>query len=218
MIDWVGYMLWGLAFGFALSAPFGPVNIVVLQRTLFGRARHGVVIGLGAALGDAFYAGLAAFGLNFVHDIIDTHVLVLKILGAAIMGGLAVYIWRAHPHMETVDRMRPLKGGVFRSTVACFMITLTNPGVFFGLLAFYTAAGIGDLGADSGHPFMDASGLVLGVFLGAAVWWVCLSGIGLSLRGRINDGLLLRLNRGAAVLIGLFAGAAALSVFFHIPV
>lgn len=200
--------MWGLAFGFVLSAPVGPINIICLRRSLFGRARDGFAIGLGAAAGDAIYAGLAALGLNVVMGWIHTYDMPLKIGGGIIMMVFAVRIWRSHPHLDAT----PQSGGVKRGMLASFVLTLSNPGVFVGFLGLYALAGIGDLGAGDARAHSDAAALVTGVFLGASAWWGTLAGLGRFLRARVNDRLLEMINHVSAGLIALFALVALASV------
>ncbi|NVJ98984.1 MAG: LysE family transporter [Alphaproteobacteria bacterium] len=209
MISEIGYGLWGLAFGFALSAPVGPVNIICLRRSLFGRARDGFLIGAGAAAGDAFYAGLAAIGLNAFLSIIDSYNVALRIVGAAIMLVFAVRIWCSHPHLDRT----PMEGAVKRGMLGALVLTLTNPGVFFGFLGMYTLAGIGDLGAGDNRVHSDAIALIVGVFLGSCLWWLSLVGIGRYLRDKVNDNLLVIINHVSAILIALFALGAVISLF-----
>ena len=208
MISELAYLLWGIAFGFALSAPVGPVNIICLRRSLFGRARDGFVIGLGAAAGDAFYAGLAALGLNAFLSIVDTYSVSLRILGATIMFVFAVRIWRSHPHLDPT----PMEGGVKRGMLGSLVLTLTNPGVFFGFLGMYTLAGIGDLGVGTSRVHSDAMALIAGVFTGSCLWWLVLVGIGRYLRDRVNDNFLVIINHISAALIAFFAVGAIVSL------
>lgn len=209
MIDEIGYLFWGIAFGFALSAPVGPVNIICLQRSLFGRARDGFAIGTGAALGDAFYAGLAALGLKAFLSLISSYDMEMKVFGAVVMFAFALKIWRSHPH---IDR-EPQTGGVKRGMVGALMLTLMNPGIFVGFISMYALAGIGDLGAGSGHPHSDAISLVIGVFAGSCLWWLVLVWIGRYLRDKVNDHLLEIINHISAGVIGLFALGALLSIW-----
>ena len=208
----LSYGLWGVAFGFLLSAPVGPINIICMRRALFGRARDGFLIGLGAAAGDAFYAALAAFGLNAVHKLIESQERALMLLGGLIMSAFAVRIWRSQPHLGDV----PIEGRIKRSMLGAFVLTLTNPGVFVGLLALYALVGIGDLGAGATRAVGDAAALSFGVFFGAATWWAVLACTTQAFRNKFNDGLLIKFNRASAVVIGLFAftalGAALLGL------
>ncbi|UTW57983.1 LysE family transporter [Kordiimonas sp. SCSIO 12603] len=202
MMEPIGYLLWGLGFGIALSAPVGPINIIVLRRALFGKASDGFFIGLGGAFGDAFYAALAAFGLNAIFDMIEEHEMSLKIVGGIIMLVFAYRIWKAHPH---IDRT-PKQGGVKRGMFGSLVLTLTNPGVFLGFVGLYTLAGLGSLGnAESWWLNMNAIMLTSGVFLGAAAWWAILVVMAQKFREKINDKLLVKINHVSAAVIGLFA-------------
>ena len=48
-------LLEGLALGFAIAAPVGPIGILVIHRTLESGRRIGFLSSLGAATADAFY-------------------------------------------------------------------------------------------------------------------------------------------------------------------
>src|SRR3546814_11212670 len=56
----------GLIFGLVLAAPVGPVAVLCVQRTIAEGRLHGLLSGLGAAIGDAFYGAIAAFGISAV--------------------------------------------------------------------------------------------------------------------------------------------------------
>lgn len=212
MVLSLSYGLWGVVFGLMLSAPVGPINILCMRRALFGRARDGFLIGLGAAVGDAFYAALAAFGLNAIYTFIESHEPILMLFGGLIMSGLAVRIWRSQPHLDTA----PVKGHLKRTTVGALVITLANPGIFMGLLALYTLAGIGEMGAGESRAFSDGAALTIGVFVGAALWWAMLAYGTRAFQEKFNDGLLVKINHISAALIGVFAvvtlGAALLGL------
>lgn len=195
------YAFWGLAFGFLLSAPVGPINIICMRRAIFGRAIDGFYIGLGASVGDAFYAALAAFGLNAIFKLIERHETILMVFGGIIMAVFAVRIWMDKPHISC----DPLEGRVKRNAFGALVLTLTNPGVFVGFIGLYTLAGIGDLGAGEGHAFTDAVALTIGVFLGASLWWLLLAWGTRKFKDRFNDQLLLKINHTSAIFIALFA-------------
>ncbi len=167
------------------------------------------MIGIGAAMGDAFYAGLAALGLKAFVSVIHSYDTELRVIGALIMFAFAVHIWRSHPHIDQT----PQEGGVKRGMVGSLILTLTNPGVFLGFLGLYALAGIGDLGRGSGHAHADAIALVSGVFLGSCLWWAGLTGFGRYLRDKVNDKFLVLINHFSAALIGLFAVGTIVSLW-----
>ena len=63
MPDWY-LILNGVLIGIVVAAPIGPVNLICIRRTLAYGRTNGFVSGLGAAIGDAVFATVAAFGLT----------------------------------------------------------------------------------------------------------------------------------------------------------
>ena len=58
--------LTGLAFGLALAMPVGPIGLLCIRRSLDDGFAMGFATGLGAAVADAGYGAVAAFGLTAV--------------------------------------------------------------------------------------------------------------------------------------------------------
>ncbi len=205
MIDLTIYALYGISFGFILSAPVGPVNIICLRRALFGKALDGFLIGVGAAVGDVFYAGLAAFGLKAIFSIIEENSLILKLLGGIVMLVFAYKIWRSHPHLDK----EPITGGVFKGALGALAVTLADPAIFLGFLGLYSLVGIRE-----GQSFSTGTlALLSGVFAGALIWWVTLVLLTRRFRDKVNDSLLEKVNHVSAGIIGLFAISTLLSMF-----
>ena len=59
--------------GFAIAAPVGPVGVMCVRRTLNQGRIAGLVSGLGAALADAVFGVIAAFGVAAVADWMLAH-------------------------------------------------------------------------------------------------------------------------------------------------
>src|ERR1041385_2351693 len=62
----IGIFARGLVIGFAIAAPVGPIGMLVIRRTLAEGRLLGLLTGLGAAVADALYGCVGAFGLTFV--------------------------------------------------------------------------------------------------------------------------------------------------------
>ena len=93
----------------------------------------------------------------------------------------------------------------YSSTLA---LTLTNPATIFSFAAVFTGFGIVELGTD----FASSGILVLGVFLGSALWWFFLSGAVSLLRHRFTPAGLRWLNRLSGTILLAF-GIIALTVW-----
>jgi threonine/homoserine/homoserine lactone efflux protein len=198
------YLFKGLIIGFAMAVPIGPIGILCIRKTLAEGHSRGLIIGLGAATADAFYAGLAAFGLTFVSGVISSQHVWLSLVGGGILVFLGIRTFRA----KRKDSIIPFDTkGLLGSYVSAFVIALTNPLTIFAFVAAFAAFGLGHV-----LTIISASILVLGVFAGACLWFVTLSFVATRFRKQLNSGGLRWVNRISGVLIMVSAVAVFVSL------
>ena len=142
----------GLALGFSLTVPPGPMNALIASRAVRS-LRQGIVTGLGAMSADAVL-GAAIFALS---SGVDLHAVVREVyvLGAVVMGylGIRLLLARGPP--------TPAAAGDARTFSTALGVGLSNP---FQILWWLTA----------GLGFAYLGGLVLlgGLFGAIAIWIV----------------------------------------------
>jgi threonine/homoserine/homoserine lactone efflux protein len=197
----------GLIVGFALAAPVGPIAALCVQRTIARRWIAGFVSGLGAAVADALYGLVAAFGATFVSEfLINEHEWLQRIGGAIlILLGLRLILKRVAPREAPANANanaanangesngRGLTGYFF----ATLVLTLTNPMTFVAFAAIFATMG---LGATRGHSILTLE-LVLGVFAGSALWWTILTGLAHAVRHHFDFRKLTVVNRATGVFV-----------------
>jgi len=162
------------------------------------------VSGLGAATADGLYGAIAAFGLTAVSDVLVRNQTPLRIVGGAFLLGLGGRI------LLTAAR-RPEEAGVktkglIAGYATTFGLTVTNPLTILSFAAVFTG-----LGLVSRHT-AGAGILVLGVFLGSALWWLFLSGVAGLLRHKATDGPMTWINRISGTVIIAFGVLAMASL------
>ncbi|MEX6724068.1 LysE family translocator [Parapedomonas caeni] len=197
----------GMLIGLVAAAPIGPVNIIVIQRTLQKSIRSALALGLGAALGDAVFAAAAAFGLTALKLLMDDHHDLIRVVGGLIMIGFAVVVWRTAPHLDDPVRKIPRARHM---ALATFMMTVTNPATLLWFAATFGSIGFRGIGHESPDALINAAEVVIGVFLGSMLWWLFISGMARWARGWVDDRHLLIFNHVSAVVLLLF-GLAALA-------
>jgi threonine/homoserine/homoserine lactone efflux protein len=144
---------------------------------------------------------VAAFGLTVVSQALVAQQAGLQWVGGAFLCWLGLHTLLSRPASQPAAAQAGGLLGAYASTLA---LTLTNP---LTILSF--AAAFAGLGLAAGAGGAGAGLMVLGVFLGSALWWLLLS-FGVSrLRGRLTPARLVWVNRFSGLLIGGF-GAAAL--------
>ena len=190
----------GLALGFSIAAPVGPIGVLCIRRTLADGRLMGFVSGLGAATADATYGAVAAFGLTAVSSVLIGQRIWIHLIGGAFLCYLGARTLLSAPAERAARVQGRGLAGAYASTLG---LTLTNPATILSFAVIFAG-----LGVAQGNGYGSAGWLVLGVFCGSALWWLLLSsGVGL-LRERIGPRALRWVNRisGATLLIfGLVA-------------
>lgn len=196
-------LLKGIVVGFAIAAPVGPIGVLCITRTLAKGRTAGFVSGLGAASADAVYGLTATLGLTFISAFLIEGTAWLRLFGGAFLVVLGIRIFLERP----TERSTPARGGaLFGAYASTFFLTLTNPATIFSFAAIF--AGLGAGGETGDYP--STALLVLGVFLGSALWWLLLSGgVGL-LRIQLTLRSLRWVNRGSGMVVATFGLLALL--------
>jgi threonine/homoserine/homoserine lactone efflux protein len=200
----LGLLVRGVVIGFSIAAPVGPIGVLCIRRTLADGRLMGLATGLGAATADAIYGCMAAFGLTALTDRLVGAGMWIRLIGGAFLLYLGVRTLLAKPG----DRAAAASGsGLAGAYLSTFVLTLTNPMTILSFLAVFAA-----LGLCSTHPEpLAAVSLVLGVFLGSALWWLGLSGAVSMLRSRFDTRELRWVNLASGVVIVAFGVIAIAS-------
>lgn len=189
----ISIFLKGIVIGFAMAVPVGPIGIMCIRKTLTdGRAR-GLIVGLGAATADFIYGCIAAFGLTMISEFLSSQRVWIRLSGGALLLLIGVKTFLARP----LDPNIPINStGKLRSFLTTAFLTLTNPITIFAFIALFAALGLGE-----GLSYYSASALVIGVFIGSALWFLLLSSGVTLFRKRLNLNALKWVNKIAGILI-----------------
>jgi len=205
----------GLLLGLSIAAPVGPIGILCIRRTLMMGPWVGLVSGLGAATADSLYGCIAGFGLTAIADFLTHQSMGLRIVGGLFLCYLGITTFLSKPPTEpatvSAEDLLSETASMPRSLVTAYgstlALTLTNPATIFSFAAIFTGLGI----VDSPQSFANSGILVLGVFIGSALWWLCLSSAVSLFRARFSPTGLRWLNRLSGIILLAF-GMAALTL------
>ena len=199
----------GVLLGLSIAAPVGPMALLCLRTTLTHGFVPGLMGGMGVAAGDAFYASLAAFGLQAATAVLTGQSLWLAVLGGAYLVWFGVGVVR-QPLPATAAGEGQRKG--LATLVITFLLTLANPPTIMIFAAMF--AGLGLVEAHGGTA--TALAVVAGVTVGSAGWWLLFATVVDRMRGRLQGPVFIWVNRisGAALAgFGLWALARAARTF-----
>jgi threonine/homoserine/homoserine lactone efflux protein len=202
------FFLKGLAIGFSIAAPVGPIGLLCIQRTLAKGRSSGLISGLGAATADAMYGGVAGFGLAYVSTFLINQQTWLRLIGGTFLICLGLRIWFRKPVDATATTIK--KQGLVSDYASTLALTLTNPVTIISFAAIFAGLGLGSQG--QGGDYTSAAMLVSGVFAGSAAWWVFLSSAVGMFRRMFSPGRMRLLNRISGSVIVIFGLVAILSL------
>lgn len=201
----ISFLFRGVVIGFSIAAPVGPIGVLCIRRTLTEGRISGLISGLGAASADAIYGCIAGFGLTLISGLLVSHQLGLRLIGGCFLIYLGIKTFLAKPATEAATATGKGLAGAYFSTL---LLTITNPMTIIAFAAVFAGLGF----ATPSHHYLDAGILVLGVFLGSALWWLLLSaGVSL-LRSKLNSNRLQWINRLCGLIILIFGAGALLSL------
>jgi threonine/homoserine/homoserine lactone efflux protein len=192
----MSFLLKGLAIGFCIAAPVGPIGVLCIRRSLAEGVLIGLATGLGAATADAAYGVIAAFGLTAISDFLVGQKFWLGLVGGIFLCYLGVRTFLTKPADQAANAQGRGLSGAFIST---FFLTLTNPMTILSFVAVFAGFGLG-----AASDYRNAAILVLGVFVGSAAWWVILSAGVALLRSRVNATWVQFVNRLSGAIICAF--------------
>ena len=200
-----GLFVKGLIIGFSIAAPVGPIGVLCIRRTLAEGRISGFVSGMGAATADALYGCIAGLGVTVVSNLLIGQQFWLRLAGGIFLFMLGAKTFLSKPAEAASGKTGKGLAGAYASTL---FLTLTNPITILAFAGVFAGLGLGNTGAN----YYAGMLLVLGVFLGSAVWWLLLStGVGL-FRKWFNGPRLRWVNRLSGMIIAGFGFLAFLSL------
>lgn len=201
----IEYFLKGVAIGFSIAVPVGPIGILCIRRTLNDGWWSGLTSGLGAATADMLYGSIAAFGIRAVSEFLLDQQMWIRILGGFFLVFLGIRIILSNPSgMEVQSSRRGLLAAFFTTLI----LTLSNPLTIVSFAAMFTGFDL----VSQGVTLSDSTLMVLGVFLGSSLWWFILSGGVNILRTRLDVSLLKWVNKISGGVIAAFGIVIIFSV------
>jgi threonine/homoserine/homoserine lactone efflux protein len=186
-----------VAMGFCIAAPVGAIGMLCIQRSLSRGFCSGFATGIGAACADAVYGLLGALGVAGIVAAWPMLTIFLKCAGGAFLVWMAWSIARDAPAAPAAVQ-ETARSAVSRDFLTTFALTLSNPMTIFSFIAAFAALGAGGVGELAVAP------MVMGVFVGSAVWWLFLSGVTAALRTKLPLAFTRGISMVSAVAIATF--------------
>ncbi len=186
----------GFLMGVLLALPFGPMNVLGLQRAVERGYFGGLAIGVGVLLGDGLIAIGASLGVNAISGAMRQYRTVIQIVGGLALMVAGAKLFFEKPQFATAGdaESASLLDYVWDIPKA-FFLTITNPGAVLGLIAMF--GGLSTFVDVSST--IDALTLTASVMGGSFCYWVVVSKLISRWRDDLDASWLGRMNRIAGL-------------------
>jgi len=199
----LAFVALGILGGIFVTAPVGPVNVMIMQRAFRYGFVTGVAAGLGASLADVLFATAAAFGISTISGFIEGHSRLIQLLGGVFVIAFGARILWRQPGFSKPLPQETKRSSAAAVAAAAFFLTITSPATIFGFIAYFSA--LGEWGPQKGD-IVGTFQLLIGVAIGTVGWWCGLAGVVTRLRVRFEEGTLAKINViSGALLVGFGA-------------
>lgn len=190
----------GLAIGILISAPMGPIGMLVIQRTLSKGRWPAFFTGIGAAFSDLAYCLLTGLGISFITDFITKHQVLLQVIGGIVLAAFGAYLFRKNPTRALHTADVQVSTNFLSDGVTGFFLTFSNPLILFFIIGLFARFNF-ILPAFGLYHYILAYAMI---FAGAVGWWYFVTMLVNRLRRRFNVRALWLINRIiGSILIGM---------------
>lgn len=193
----------GMLMGILLALPFGPVNLLGLQRAVERGFFGGIAAGLGIVLGDGLIALVTSLGVNAITGAIRDYRTLIQIVGGVALLGVGIKLYFT-PFVVAIDQ-RNQKATLWDyvwDIPQMFLLTITNPSAVLGLVAIF--GGVSSFVEVESH--LDALVMVASIMGGSFLYWFIVSERIGRVRHRLDTVRLGNVNRIAGLVLIGFGG------------
>lgn len=191
----------GFAIGVLISAPMGPIGMLVIQRTLNKGRWPAFATGIGAAISDVLYCLLTGTGLAFIIDFVEQQQVLLQVLGSVVLAIFGVVLFRKNPSRSLKKKDMPPANTYWRDIVSGFFLTVSNPLILFFIIGLFARF---NFFLPEFEVYHYISGY-LSIAAGALAWWFAITFLVNKMRAHFNVRSLYLINRIIGSLLFIFA-------------
>jgi threonine/homoserine/homoserine lactone efflux protein len=194
-------VLLAMAIGVAIEAPLGAVNLIVIRASLRSGLAGGLAAASGSIIGEAAFAGAVAFSIQEIGDLLLRYGLLLQIVGGIFLLAMGIGTFRTHIADRALRVESQARNPLWRKAISTFVLTITNPATFMGMVAIFGGmASMIHLASSPERPWLA----VVGVTAGAFLWWLFIATLVTRLSKRLTGTTIDNLNHWTGLgIIGL---------------
>ena len=207
-------LLQGLAIGFSINAPIGPIGVFCIRRTIADGLTAGLLAGLGAAVADGIFGTISALAVHRVASILHHNQaqFYLALIGGLLLLVFAVWTLLRPPAGLPHDPQNKNRRESIKVAVASFFMslgfTIINPLTILLFAAIFA-------GINPRATLATLLWIVLGMFISAWVCWTILAFLIHFVRLHLDKSMMAVVNALSAAAFAGYGIWAIVSAFHH---
>lgn len=186
--------------GVFISAPMGPIGMLVIQRTLNKGRATAMYTGIGASLSDLLYCLLSGLGLSLVTEFIESNKYILQVIGSVVLVIYGIYLFRNNPS-RAISKTPEISTNYWRDFATGFLFTFSNPLIIFFIIGLFARFNFMSANYHHYHYLIG----YLSIAGGALCWWSLITYFVNKVRSHFNVRSMWIINRVMAVLLIIMA-------------
>ena len=190
----------GFFIGVFISAPMGPIGMLVIQRTLNKGRTSALCTGVGASISDLIYCLLTGMGLSFITDFITSNQNTLQVVGSLVLIVYGIYLFRSNPS-RALKPPTNNNNTYWRDFGTGFLFTFSNPLILFFIIGLFARFNFMDTEYQIYHYFFG----YLSIAAGALCWWIVITYFVNKVRAHFNVRSMWLINRIIASILLIMA-------------
>jgi len=190
----------GFMIGVFISAPMGPIGMLVIQRTLNKGRATAMYTGIGASLSDLLYCLLSGLGLSLVTEFIESNKYILQVIGSVVLVIYGIYLFRNNPS-RAISKTPEISTNYWRDFATGFLFTFSNPLIIFFIIGLFARFNFMSANYHHYHYLIG----YLSIAGGALCWWSLITYFVNKVRSHFNVRSMWIINRVMAVLLIIMA-------------
>lgn len=196
----INIALTGMLIGVLVSAPMGPIGMLVIQRTLNKGRTAAFFTGAGASLSDFIYCLLTGLGLSFVTDFIEANQNLLQIIGSIVLIIYGIYLFQNNPS-RSLKPPTEQANTYWKDFATGFLFTFSNPLILFFIIGLFARFNFLDTQYRFYHYILGFASIIIG----ALGWWFIITFFVNKVRARFNVRSMWLVNRIIAIILLVMA-------------
>jgi threonine/homoserine/homoserine lactone efflux protein len=192
----------GILIGFVISLPSGPVGFLCVHRTIARGMKFGLLSALGSVLADMVYASIVIFSITSLKSFFLGNHGILEYIGGIILIIVGYVTYNDLKLKKMYQNFINENKLIVTDAFSTFAMTITNPLPIITFSFIFSAIGAVP------DNFIQGIFFILGIGLGASLWWLLFTFAVDKVRSHITEKTILLINKisGACILtIGVIA-------------